>query len=347
MSHVSPIAPAETTAGEHHGAPRWGRFGADVSGSGSTAKYTYGPVPSRRLGRSLGVSLIPHKTCSYSCVYCQLGRTRHPIAEPASFVPRDRVVSEIGERMAVTSPDFITFVGDGEPTLSSDLGWLIDTCKSRWSVPIAVITNGSLLFREDVCERLHDADVVLPSLDAGDPETFARINRPHPELDFDTVVSGLIDFAAAFDGRIYLEVMLVAGLNDTEVALRGIRKLAWAVHPERVDVTVPTRPPAERWVRPPEPMKILTAQRILHSAQKAARPENGVFDLAGFGTVREAIIGLSSRHPLRREQAQEVANAFGEPTRLEELIDEGELSVVAYEGVDYVAPSRATTDGGR
>jgi len=301
--------------------------------------YTYGPVPSRRLGRSLGVSLIPHKTCSYSCVYCQLGRTRRPCIERASFVPREDAMAEIETKMQTSQPDYITFVGDGEPTLSADLGWFIEQCKSRWEVRVAVITNGSLLFREDVRTALASADVVMPSLDAGDDETYRAINRPHPDLTFGSLVDGLMAFRKSFAGVIRLEVMLVRDVNDSDDSLGAIHRLAERLRPELIDIAVPTRPPAERWVRAPEPERIIYAQRLLRAAETMTRPEQGRFDLAGFDTVLAAIRGLSSRHPLRRDQAQQIAAAFGQPEELERLVDEKALKEVAYDSTRFVLPA--------
>jgi len=300
--------------------------------------FVYGPVPSRRLGRSLGVSIIPHKVCTHSCVYCQLGATRLPRIEPKSYYYPDRVLGELDRRISETSPDCITFVGDGEPTLCSDLGWYIRQCKARWSLPVAVITNGALLFREEIRRNLFAADIVLPSLDAGDRETFERINRPHRALDFEQVVRGLILFREAFSGQIRLEVMLVKGVNDSDEQLKRIRKLAWAIRPERIDVAIPTRPPTERWVEPPDPDRIIKAQRLLRSAETMTLPENGPFELAGFGTLREALIGLSLRHPLRWDQAKQVEEAFGQPERLEHLVNLGALAVVEYGQTRFVAP---------
>lgn len=303
--------------------------------------FTYGPVPSRRLGRSLGVSIIPRKVCTYSCIYCQLGPTRVPRIEPVSYFDPDVVFAEIVDKVAATVPDCITFVGDGEPTLSSDLGWYIRQCKARWEVAVAVITNGALLFREETRRNLLEADIVLPSLDAGDRETFEAMNRPHRMLAFEKVVEGLIAFRQMFRGQIRLEVMLVKGVNDSEQSIRGIRKLLWAIRPDRVDVAIPTRPPSERWVEPPDPERVLMAQRLLHAAESMSRPENGSFEFAGFGTLLEAVSGLSSRHPLRWDQAKQVEGAFGRPGELEHLVQTGALTVVEYGGARFVTPPAA------
>jgi wyosine [tRNA(Phe)-imidazoG37] synthetase (radical SAM superfamily) len=301
--------------------------------------HTYGPVPSRRLGRSLGVSIIPRKVCTCSCVYCQLGPTRLPRLQPRSYFSRKDILGEIHRRVLETSPDCITFVGDGEPTLSADLGWYIEQCKAHWSIPVAVITNGVLLFREGIRHELLQADIVLPSLDAGDARTLRSINRPHQDLQFEEVVNGLIQFRRAFHGRIRLEVMLVRDLNDSERSIRDIRRLAWAIRPDWIDIAIPTRPPAEHWVRPPELDNLLRAQRILRSAETMARPETGTFEIAGFTTFLDAVRGLSSRHPLRWDQAEQVEAAFGQPGELERLIESGALSLVEYGPDRFVAPS--------
>jgi len=302
------------------------------------ARYTYGPVPSRRLGRSLGVSIIPRKTCTYSCIYCQLGRTVKYNIRPQSYSPREEISEEIEHKMAETSPECVTFAGDGEPTLSADLGWLIERCKKKWSIPVAVITNGCLLHLKEIRNSLLNADIVLPSLDAGDEQTFKTINRPHPAIEFEQVIKGLIAFRKSFKGSFRLETMLVKGINDNEYNLRNIRKLAWAIRPDRIDLTVPTRPPAEPWVLPPEPETLIRAQKMFRSAEILSRPEEGSFEIAGFETVRDAVIGLSSRHPLRWDQAKQLEDAFAQPGQLDYLIQRGAISLIEYGRERFVAP---------
>jgi wyosine [tRNA(Phe)-imidazoG37] synthetase (radical SAM superfamily) len=302
------------------------------------ARYTYGPVPSRRLGRSLGVSIIPRKVCTYSCIYCQLGRTVKPDIQPRSFFPRAEVFGEIERKVAKTSPECITFAGDGEPTLSADLGWFIERCRKRWSIPVAVITNGCLLHLKEIRDSLLCADIVLPSLDAGDEETFKAVNRPHPAIEFERIIKGLIVFRESYQGLIRLEVMLVRGVNDSEYNLSNIRKLAWAIRPDRIDLAVPTRPPAEPWVLPPEPETLIRARKIFRSAEFLDRPEEGSFEIAGFETVRDAVIGLSSRHPLRWDQAKQLEVEFAQPGQLDYLIKSGAVSLVKYGRERFVIP---------
>ncbi len=300
--------------------------------------YTYGPVPSRRLGRSLGVSPIPPKTCSYSCVYCQLGRTNRKQITRESFYPKEDILAEIAELMEVSSPDYITFVGDGEPTLCKDISWLIGQCKEKWTIPVAVITNGSLLFLEDVRHDLKKADVVLPTLDAGNEKTFKTINRPHGHIKYDAMLQGLVDFRSGYSGQIWLEVMLVKGLNDTEDELLNIRQAVDMIQPDRVYVVIPIRPPAESWVKPPDPVTILKAQQILGEAIPLTGLESGRFGLQEFSDARQAIMGIASRHPLRREQAADIEKTFSAPETVKQMLEAKELVEVEYNGNKYLLP---------
>ena len=172
----------------------------------------FGPVPSRRLGRSLGVDLVPFKTCTYNCIYCQLGRTTNRTLERHEWVPLDDVLGELETKLA-TQPDYITLSGSGEPTLYSRTGELIERIKSLTDVPVAVLTNGSLLWDADIRSQLMDADLVIPSLDAGDGAMFQAVNRPHEDISFEEMLSGLIEFCRQFRGQYWLEVMFLAGHN--------------------------------------------------------------------------------------------------------------------------------------
>ncbi|MHA1407905.1 MAG: radical SAM protein [Candidatus Heimdallarchaeaceae archaeon] len=172
-------------------------------------KYVFGPVPSRRLGRSLGISPIPFKTCNFSCIYCQLGRTNNFTNERKEFYPVEDIAQEVEEALNQGfNLDFITIVGDGEPTLYKSLGTLILSIKELTSIPIAVITNGALLYQEKVREDLLDADVVLPTLDVYNEKLFRIINRPHKELKFEKIIEGFRKFREEFKKQIWIEVML-------------------------------------------------------------------------------------------------------------------------------------------
>jgi len=299
--------------------------------------FVYGPVPSRRLGRSLGVSPIPSKTCSYNCVYCQLGRTNRVQVKRESFYPRDKILAEIEELIGKGNKiDYITFVGDGEPTLCKDLGWLIAQCKQQWQISVAVITNGSLLFIEEVRQDLMKSDVVLPSLDAGNDEIFRKINRPHHGIKFNTMLDGLVEFRHQYQGMIWLEVMLVDGVNDSDRSLMDIRNGIERIQPDRVYVSAPIRPPAESWVMAPGPERIIHAHDILGTDRELTDYESGEFGLGNFTDAQSAILEICSRHPLREEQAREIENRFSKAGCVDELIDKGVLDRVQYRNVWYL-----------
>jgi wyosine [tRNA(Phe)-imidazoG37] synthetase (radical SAM superfamily) len=209
--------------------------------------HVYGPVPSRRLGLSLGVDLVPPKTCTYDCVYCQLGRTTCLTLERRQHVGVDALVTEVEAALARgATPDIVTLSGSGEPTLYRPLGELIAALRRRFR-PVGVLTNGSLLFDPQVRAELGEADVVMPSLDAGDEATFVGVNRPHPELDLAKVVEGLVAFRNGYRGQLWLEVMLLAGLTGTHDDAAAIARLAARVRPDRVHLNTVVRPPAEAY----------------------------------------------------------------------------------------------------
>ena len=264
--------------------------------------HVFGPVASGRLGRSLGIDPVPLKTCNFSCVYCQLGRTRSPICERSELIDTDELAAEIRGAMTRHGPDdidWVTFVGSGETTLHSRLGSLIETVKSSTDLPVAVITNGSLLSRLDVRRELLAADAVLPSLDAGEDLLYHRINRPHRRFPFEQHLAGLIDFRQLFEGQLWLEVMLVKGLNDSASALTAIAAAVERIEPDEVHVTLPTRPPAEPWVAPPDDEGLARAGMILGSAAKVVRaPERTTTPHAGDDII-DAGDTVVARHPLR------------------------------------------------
>ena len=212
--------------------------------------YIFGPVPSRRLGLSLGVDIVPFKLCSLDCVYCQLGKTTEKTIERCDYVPLDDVLNELKERLANgIKPDFITISGSGEPTLNSQLGELIDEIKKITDIPVAILTNGTLLYRPDVRSDCAKADVVLPSLDAGDEPAFRKINRPHKDITFDKLLSGLIAFRKEYKGRIWLEVFLIEKFNTTTEQLAKIKDAIKLIGPDKVQLNTAVRPTAEPKVR--------------------------------------------------------------------------------------------------
>lgn len=217
-----------------------------------TRSLVYGPVPSRRLGRSLGVDLVPFKTCTYDCVYCQLGPTTHKTATRERWVEPGRVLDQVRARLD-SRPDVIALAGSGEPTLYAGLGEVIDGIKAMAEVPLVVITNGSLLGRPDVQRDLAGADIVLPSLDAVDDASYRVVNRPHEDLGFDELVDGMTAFRASFSGEIWLEVMLLDGVTGTGPMVEKLARHAARIAPDRIQLNTVVRPPAEQDARPVSP----------------------------------------------------------------------------------------------
>jgi wyosine [tRNA(Phe)-imidazoG37] synthetase (radical SAM superfamily) len=214
------------------------------------SKYLFGPVPSRRLGRSLGVDIVPFKVCTLDCVYCQLGKTSKKSVERRDYVPVEVVLAQLKEKLAQSiEVDYITISGSGEPTLNSQLGVLVDGIKKISDIPVAILTNGTLFYREDVRADCCCADLVVPSLDAGDEQTFQKINRPHKDISIEKLISGLCAFREEFSGRIWLEIFVVERLNTDSEQMAKIKEIIDRIHPDKVQLNTAVRPTAERQIK--------------------------------------------------------------------------------------------------
>ncbi len=269
-------------------------------------RYVYGPVPSRRLGRSLGIDPIPSKTCNYQCIYCQLGKTTNLTNERKEFYPKEEIYKEIEESIKKNKGkfDYITFVGSGEPTLCKSLGKLILKAKEYSTKPICVITNGALLYSQEVRKELMSADVVLPSLDAGDEKSFIRINRPYPSIKYENMIDGLRKFRSEFKGKFWIDIMIMKGINDSKEALLKIKEKIDLIKPNRIDVNVPIRPPVKKWVEIPDKTIISLLNEVFGKYRDIAFPEMGAFGLYSEDFKKE-LLNLLERHPMRQEQVIE------------------------------------------
>jgi wyosine [tRNA(Phe)-imidazoG37] synthetase (radical SAM superfamily) len=214
--------------------------------------HIYGPVPSRRLGRSLGIDLVPHKICTYNCIYCQIGKTTKKTLLRKEYIRKEEVLQEVKAFLSKgDSPiDHFSLSGSGEPTLHSKIRSVIEEIKTLSSIPVAVITNGSLLYEREVREDLLGADVVLPSLDAVSSEVFMRINRPHPEISAEKIIEGMVEFRKVYKGQIWLEVLFCKEVNDTPGELRRMKEVVERVQPDLIHLNTVVRPPSEDWVKP-------------------------------------------------------------------------------------------------
>jgi wyosine [tRNA(Phe)-imidazoG37] synthetase (radical SAM superfamily) len=310
--------------------------------------YVFGPVPSRRLGSSLGIDTIPLKTCNWNCVYCQLGRTVPLTNARKEYIPSDAIIDEVHTALESHGPgdiDWVTFVGSGEPTLHSGIGRLIRRVKAMTELPVAVITNGSLLYLPEVRNELSAADAVLPTLDAGKAALYRRINRPHPDTTFDRLVDGLQAFRGEYSGKLWVEVMLVRDLNDSLEDLRDIAAVMQRVSPDEVHINLPTRPPVEPWVRPADNEGVLRARAILGDVATVVHPAQGEFDLSGFDSPVDAIVAIITRHPMREDELERTLSRW-DPERVRDTLAElqasGRAQVVERYGVRFwsAGPSR-------
>ena len=304
----------------------------------------YGPVPSRRLGQSIGINNIPPKTCSYSCVYCQLGRTnRMQVKRQAFYKPEDICrEAEIKLKQLETEnkhADYFSFVPDGEPTLDMNLGKTIELLKP-YNTKIAVITNASLLWMDDVKEDLMGADWVSVSIDAAEETTWHKIDRPHGMLKHQDILNGIIEFSKAFHGTLVTETMLVEGINDHETCIEKIAEQIALVQPQKAYLLVPTRPPAESSVRRASAENLRKATAIIRGVSgtdveciTGDETEEGFFFTED---IADDIISIASVHPIREdliENLLEKRNA--NRSVISELIDQGSLIEYTYEGKKF------------
>ena len=297
-------------------------------------KAVFGPIPSRRLGQSLGIDPIPLKTCNWNCVYCQLGRSRPMINERREYVAVDLILKQVQAALDVHNPgeiDWVTFVGSGEPTLNSSLGDMIRRVKQITDLPVAVITNGALMFLPEVREDLLAADAVLPSLDAGSAALYKKINRPHPGVPFDKMIVGMIEFRQIYSGKLWIEIMMVRGVNDTELALRELAVVLDKINPDEIHVNQPIRPPAEPWVQPADDEGLLRASAILGDKARVFTFPKGHFDLGQYENIVDAILAIITRHPMRQVELEQTLEEWGKGKvnlALRELADSGRAQIV-------------------
>ncbi len=273
-------------------------------------KYLYGPVLSRRLGASLGIDLVPHKTCSFDCVYCQCGPTTRKTLKRAEYVPAQSVLKEIKSFLARHKGrlDYLTFSGSGEPTLNSKIGFLIREIKKITDKRIAVITNSSLIWRGDVRDDLMGADLVVPSLDAATTKAFRNVNRPAND-NVSKIINGLVDFRKCFKGKLWLEILLVRFCNDDKENLRALKRAIRRIRPDRVQLNTVTRPPAYGIAYTLESKELKKIARFLGKGTRVIAETNKVLVLKTKGKdPKNRILKLLARRPCR---VKEVARALG------------------------------------
>jgi wyosine [tRNA(Phe)-imidazoG37] synthetase (radical SAM superfamily) len=299
--------------------------------------HLFGPVPSRRLGRSLGVDLIPSKTCPYDCIYCEVGPTTRQIGTRFPYHTKN-IIGELEHYLEdlPQPPDVITLAGSGEPTLNLGLGRIISNIKEMSQIPVAVLTNGALLHLPEVRAELAVADIVLPSLDAAREETYRRINRPLSELTLASLLEGLTSFRREFRGQLWLEVMLLKGLNDTEEELALLREALMEIAPDRVQLNTAVRPVVEAAALPLDQGEMQAAAAFLGGPVEVIASFNRA-NIAELPCQDEDLVEMLSRRPMT---AADVAKALGLPlvqivARLKCLQDSGRVTHDRYHDQDF------------
>jgi wyosine [tRNA(Phe)-imidazoG37] synthetase (radical SAM superfamily) len=304
-------------------------------------------VPSRRLGLSLGINIIPFKTCTLDCVYCQCGKTTKKTLERRSFFPVDDIIAAVRQSLVAnrrTPVDFLTFSGEGEPTLNRDIGRIIRRLKREFVIPVAVITNSTLLAEPKVRRDISAADLVVPSLDAADQRIFARVDRCHRDLRVADIIEGLKLFRRSYRGKLWLEIMLVKGINDSVEHVLALRRAAWQIKPDRIQLNTVVRPPAERFAQPMSPDDLEQLQCLFgpntdiigEAKDEGPRTKNRP-------TVRpdDAVLATVQGRPVTR---LDLVNSLGMPPRqleaaLRRLLRSRCIRLVDYRGKSFYEPT--------
>ncbi len=305
-------------------------------------RRVFGPVPSRRLGQSLGINNIPYKICTYSCVYCQVGKAIKMQVKRQEFYDPRELINEVGEllhaiRKNQNAPDYITIVPDGEPTLDVHLGKLIDGLKP-FNIPVAVITNASLMPWPDVQEDLLKADFVSVKADTFYPETWKKINKPHKHLLLGDILTGIQKFAEVFTGKLVTETMLIKGINDSAKEMTYIAAVLETFNPHTAYLSIPTRPPASKEVRPASEKAVTEAYHIFRKhvprVELLTGYEGNAF--SSTGNFRDDILSITAVHPMREDAVMELLHKTGDDASLlNALLDEKILEKLHYSGHFY------------
>ncbi len=307
-------------------------------------RHLYGPVPSRRLGRSLGIDLVPHKVCSYNCIYCQIGETTEKTLLRKEYIPTQEVLGELRAFLSKngSSFDHISLSGSGEPTLHSKIRLVIEGIKEMTLIPVAVLTNGSLLYEEEVRKDLIGADIVLPSLDAVSSETFMRINRPYKGLSVEKVIEGMVEFRKVYKGQIWLEILFCKGVNDSQSELLQMKKTVDRIQPDLIHLNTVVRPPSEQWAIPLS-LKEMEEIRAFFGERASIISEFDRHPLAASERDRgEEILRILRRRPL---SLTDLSKGMGIPQKelegyIRPMVEEGKIKIRSFGNSIYYEISK-------
>ena len=310
----------------------------------------FGPVPSRRLGQSLGINNVTSKACSYTCVYCQVGPTTEKLIEPRPFFSPMQIHAAVAARVEKLSArglaiDYLTFVPDGEPTLDIALGDSIDALRDL-NIPLAVITNGSLLWRDEVRSRLRRADLVSVKVDSVHEDAWRKINLPHRDLSLDTVLQGIREFAADFAGTLLTDTMLIAGINDDAGSLTDTAVFLAKIAPRTAYLAVPTRPTTVKKTHGTDEVGLIRAHEIFAAGLPSVELLTGheVGEFAHTGDARSDLLAITAVHPMREADVRRLlAKDQANWHLVEDLLAEGTLKSTDYDGERfYLRPVRCS-----
>ena len=274
-------------------------------------KYIFGPVPSRRLGLSLGIDLMPHKTCTLNCVYCECGRTTHLTMKCKEYIPVKLLQEELKDFLSGNPKlDFITFSGSGEPTLHIGIKEIVNFIKKDYpKYKIALLTNSTLFFQPDIRKRITGVDIVIASLDAASEENFKKINRPHPELELHRVIEGLVSLRKEFAKQLWMEVFLVPGINDNKDELNRLKKTLSLIYPDKIQLNTLDRPGAESWIKPVSKKDLLEAASYLTGADIIKIPDSSPNDGILKKDDRNYLLSIIKRRPCTAEDISKILNS--------------------------------------
>ncbi len=308
----------------------------------TSMKHIFGPVNSRRLGRSLGIDLLPKKICNFDCIYCEVGATTLYTCERSEYVPTEEILVEIEQYCAdparLAQVDVVTVTASGEPTLHAGLGRIIRFLKERTGKPVAVLTNGTNLTRPDVVEELCQADIVIPSLDAALPESFRRLNRPASCVDLGEMIEGLVSFSHAFAGELWLEILVAKGINDSREDIAALLGVIARMRLTRVQLNTVARPPLEKFALPVSQERLQEIAALIAAVPGVPRVEiiaHGISVFAqgdgagaptaasprqGGADVLEEIVQMLQRRPCTAADIDRIF-PLGGPDRIEQLLE--------------------------
>lgn len=285
----------------------------------------------------MGVDLVPPKCCSYDCIYCQVGSTTKRTIQTKDYVPLEDVIEELRQRLTLCDPDVITLSGSGEPTLNREIGLIIERIKEVSDRNIAILTNGSLLWKEEVRQRVLEADIIMPTLSTAVEATFNRIHRPHPELGLPKIIEGLRSLKKEFRGFIGLEVMLISGLNDRDAELRELKQVVDELEPDQVQLNTVVRPPADASALPLEGRRLEEIEKFFGAKARIISHNRRERQGSGHVSLRDSVLEAVKRRPLTAPDVARVLKApLGEvESLLRGLTKKGDLMERGHAGSVY------------